>query len=183
MLRLFGILSASEIAKQSSDLASKLLKDDSYQWLEGQVIADEVDKHLRLKKIRVNTNTQQQIHKLVTQNLCRRIILECAQAHNASLKSGRLTEQGQFLVHDHMSPWVLIDEHGSELRHPEKDWGFWYSKPHREWVDSVIEANDLIPDLIEQFEGAFSDWIAAGYVRRLSERRFPVRSILYSVKI
>ena len=181
MFRLFGVLPASEITAVSGRVAAALLRDKSYQWLENRVVMEALDGHLKANKFRANANTRRGIYRLLSQKLSKRLLEECAGGHNADLTSGRLRKSTQFLVHEHMSPWVLIDEHAGHLRHPEKNWKFWYSRPHREWVDLMLDTDGLVPDLIEAFEEAFADWIEAGYIERVSESTVPVRSILYEV--
>ena len=181
MFRLFGVLPASEETAISARVAAALLHDKSYQWLENGAVMGALDEHLKANRIRANANTRRGIYRLLSQKLSKRLLEECAVGHSANLTSGRLRKATQFLVHEQMSPWVLIYEHAGHLRHPEKNWEFWHSRPHREWVDLMLDTDSLVPDLIEAFEEAFADWIEAGYIERLSESTVPVRSILYEV--
>ena len=149
MFRLLGILSASDIVGLSSQVAAKLYRDKSYLWLSNKTIGEELDRHLKTQKVRANARSKKGIFRLLCQKLSRHLLGRCARAHSAEVKSGRLTDAKRFLIHEHMSPWVLIDEHAVHLRHPEKDWVFWSSKPHCECrrfsagSDRVIRARIL----------------------------------------
>ena len=182
MLRLFGTLPASEMTAISMDVATRVLRDQTYSWLEDDAVMDGLNDYLKTKKIRANTRTKDALYRLVSQNVCRRLLKECAQSLSVELASGRVKGSTQFIVHNFMNPWVLIEEHSAHLRHPEKDWEFWHSRPHREWVDGVIGIDGFVPNLIEAFEATFSDWIESGYIRKVAERDVPVRSVLYELR-
>ena len=158
-----------------------LLADESYRWLNNQAIEVELDRYLKVNKVRANASSRRGVYRLVCQKLSQHLIKKCARAHSAEIVSGRLKEPGQFLIHDHMNFWELTDHHAGHLRHPEKDWEFWHSQPHREWVGKMADEDGLIPDLAESFQDAFSDWFDLGYIRNISEQAEPIRSVLYRV--
>ena len=182
MFRLFGTLPAAEEIAISKNVARELLRDKTYRWLDDDAVTVAIDAHLKANKIRANTRARSGVFRLVCRRVCKRVLEECAQSLSVELTSGRVNGSSQFIVHSSMSPWVLIEEHAAHLRHPEKNWGFWYSRPHREWVDKVMNIDGFASNLIEDFEAAFSDWIESHYIEKLTESNVPVRSVLYEVR-
>ena len=182
MFRLLGTLPASEVTTISKHVTREVLQGKTYSWVGKDAVTNAINDHLKTNNIRADSNTKGTLFRLVSQDICRRLLKDCAQSLSVELASGRVKGHTQFIVHNFMNPWVLIEEHAAHLRHPEKDWVFWHSRPHREWVDGVIEIDGFVPDLIEGFEAAFSDWIESGYIRKVAESDDPVRSALYEVR-
>jgi len=176
-----GIVGWDSASRLSQQLAGKLATGHTDLWVDESGLEAATSEFLKSNGIRANRWSRRRIDRLLSIELSRRVCRLCSERHDVSMTGARLATENEFIVHQFMSPWFLFEEHAGHLRHPEKSWSFWNSRPHKDWVSRLYGHDGLVPDFIEQFESALADWISAGLVKRVSERSDPVRSIRYEV--
>jgi len=97
------------------------------------------------------------------------------------MKGVRCAVDDKFIIHDYMNPHILIEEHAAHLRNPEKDWNFWYSRPHREWRNGLLELDGLVSDLPDRFVKEFSGWIESGHVQQIYDSLDPLPHKVFEI--
>ena len=172
----------SEAEAHAREIASRAIKQESFDWLRDGGLEYLVEIYLEHEGLKLNLSSKGRLKKLTAHQCSKQILQTLAKQQSIELIGLKCKTSNQFIVHDFMNPWVLMEEHAGHLHHPIKDYEFWYSRPHREWVDEMIELDTLVPDLLRRFDEEYKDWKEQEYIKCVaSQDEFP-RSAVYSVR-
>lgn len=182
LLDKLGIVSGEWADDLERKIVTRLTARRSTQWLESTTIQEEIAKYCAAHNIHVYRSSPRLVHRMVCIRYSTFLLKKCAKAHGLELVGTRPKHQNRrIVVHEYMASWVLPEEHGHDVPHPGSGASFWHSPQHRDWTYRIVDRDDLVPDMIEQFEGTFSDWLQNGFVVRIGKEVEPVRSVCYEV--
>ena len=181
MFELLGVISWPKAEIMARTIADQLRSKSQESWLSEGCVSQSIGDYLELSNKRLTKPSFGRVQRCLSQRLSSMLLRRIAKSHNIELVGIRCAMPNSFLVHNFMNPSVLIGSHADHLRHPEKDYQFWYTRPHKEWVDEVYDSDELLPDMIDSFETAFQDWLSKGYVTRVEFEASDPRSNIYVV--
>ena len=170
-------------SQTSEKIIHRLKKRKNLRWLNEKTIEDEIQQFFIDKGIRLYWGTPKFVHRKVCQKLGAFILKQCAKEHNFPLTNVRpLANNREFIIHDFMSSKVLIEDHANTINAPKGETSFWQSSNYKSWSSSISQIDALIPDMNDQFENTFSEWIESGLIVKKDTKDKPFKSVLYEVK-
>lgn len=181
LLSALGITTWSRAADLAKDITAGARRRPNLEWLSTSCVDDEIDSYCEQNKARITRGGRVKLRRLLSQELSRMVLRKLARSNDIALTGLRCSTPQQFLIHNFMNPWVLFEEHAGGIRHPSKDWDFWYSRPHRDWRDGLIDKDELIPDFIDSFENEYRDWLERGLVKKVITSVYFPALTLYEV--
>jgi hypothetical protein len=173
-----------ELAEEHAKMiASSAIRCSNFDWLRDGGLETLITSHIENEGLKINRAGKARLRKLAAHQCSMRLLRKLAKLQSLELIGLRCKTPGQFMVHDYMNPWVLMQEHADHIRHPLKDWEFWYSRPHRLWVDAMIELDTLVPDMLNRFNEEYKDWTNQGLIKCVASREEFPRAAVFSVGV
>ncbi len=166
----------------TSKIVQRLKSRKKLRWLSEQTIEDEIKQFYSDKNMPIYWGVPKRIHRITSQKMSAFILKQCAKEHGLDITNVTSENHRQFIVHNYMNPWILFEKHTSKTLKPVDEKTIWLAEQHKAWTEEKCMDDRLIPNMIEQFENTFSDWIEKGKIYAKSQHNAPVKSVLYEVK-
>ena len=176
ILRHLDFLTWGEAEKIASKIHKKVMARNNLEWINSDALEKEIETEIELKP-----KSKEKVKRILAQKMSKSLLKKCANSLGVELQSLMCKDSNTFIIHKYMNPWVLLDEHASHIEDPIKNYSLWYTHKHRQWYESLIDVDNLIPNLVDSFEKEFVEELNKDSITRLRTEDAPIKSVLYKV--
>lgn len=176
ILRYFDLLTWGEAEKIALKIHKRVMARNNLEWMNSDSLEKEIEAEIELK-----SKSKEKVKRILAQKISKSLLKKCADYLDVELISLVCKDSNMFIIHEYMNPWVLLDEHAGHIKDPNKNYSLWHTHKHRQWYESLIDVNDLIPNLIERFEKEFVEELNKESIIRLRTEVTPIKLVLFKV--